>query len=172
MRNRARLRHTLIFAVVAAMMFALRVVMAALPNIHPLGMFIMVLTVAYREKALIPIYLYVAREGIFFFGAWWFPYLYIWAILWGITMLLPKKMKPAVAAVVYPLVCGLYGLLFGLFYAPAEAILFGMTFKQTLAWIAMGAPFDILHAVGNFAMGLLVLPLSRVLIKLEERAGR
>ena len=172
MRNSQRLRQTIIFAVFAAMMFALRVVMAPLPNIHPLGMFIMILTVVYRRKALIPIYIYVALEGIFFFGVWWFPYLYIWTILWGITMLLPKKMPTAVAAAVYPVVCGLYGLLFGLFYAPAEAILFGMSFKQTLAWIAMGAPFDILHAAGNFAMGLLVLPISRILMKLEKNSAR
>ncbi len=171
-KNITKLRHTIIFAVFAAMMFALRIVMAALPNIHPLGMFIMILTVVYRAKALIPIYIYVALEGIFFFGAWWFPYLYIWTILWGITMLLPKRMPTAVAAVVYPAVCGLYGLLFGLFYAPAEAILFGMDFKQTLAWIAMGAPFDIFHAVGNVAMGCLVLPLSKVLLRLENNTGK
>ena len=83
-----------------AMMFALKIAMSALPNIHPLGLIIMLLTVVYRTKALIPIYIYVFLEGIFYFGVWWFPYLYIWTVLWGITMLLPKNMKPAVAAVV------------------------------------------------------------------------
>ena len=169
---RTWLRYLIIFAMFGSMMFALRVVMSPLPNIHPLGMFIMLLTVVYRAKALIPIYIYVILEGIFFFGVWWFPYLYIWTILWGITMLLPKNMKPTVAAVIYPIVCGLYGLLFGLFYAPAEAILFGLNFEQTLAWIAMGAPFDIAHAVGNAAMGCLVLPLSRVLMKLEKNYAK
>ena len=161
----------IIFAMFGAMMFALRIVMAALPNIHPLGMIIMVLTVVYRVKALIPIYIYVILEGIFYFGVWWFPYLYIWTVLWGITMLLPRKMHPAVAAVVYPVVCGLYGLLFGLLYAPAEALIYGLDFKGMLAWIAKGTVFDILHAVGNAAMGCLVLPLSRVLLKLERKMG-
>lgn len=164
-----RIRHTIIFAMFGAMMFALKVAMTSLPNIHPLGMFIMLLTVVYRSRALIPLYIYVFLEGVFFFGTWWFPYLYIWTILWGITMLLPKKMKPSVAAVVYPTVCGLYGLLFGLFYAPAEAIIYGLSFSETLAWIALGGYFDVLHAVGNFAMGCLVLPLSKVLLKLEEK---
>ena len=149
-------------------MFALKVVMTPLPNIHPLGMFIMVLTVVYRVKALIPIYVYVILEGLFYPGVWWFPYLYIWTILWGITMLLPKKMPPAVAAAVYPTVCGIYGLLFGVLYAPAEAIIYGMSFKAMIAWIAMGTYFDLLHAIGNTAMGLLVLPLSTVLLKLEK----
>ena len=26
------------------------------------------------------------------FGVWWVPYLYVWTVLWGMTMLLPKKM--------------------------------------------------------------------------------
>lgn len=154
-----------------SMMFALKVVMMSLPNIHPLGMFIMLLTVVYRWKALIPIYIYIALEGIFFFGIWWFPYLYIWTVLWGITMLLPKNMKPAVAAVVYPLVCGLFGLSFGVLYAPAEALFYGLDLEQTLAWISMGLGFDILHAVGNTAMGCLVLPLSKLLFKLEKKMG-
>lgn len=168
---RTWLRHMIIFAMFGSMMFALKTVMMSLPNIHPLGMFIMLLTVVYRWKALIPIYIYVALEGIFFFGTWWFPYLYIWTILWGMTMLLPKNMKPAVAAVVYPAVCGLFGLAFGTLYAPAQAIFFKFTLKQTLAWIASGLYFDILHAVGNAAMGCLVLPLSTVLLKLERKMG-
>ena len=81
---RTWLRHLITFAMFGSMMFALKVVMMSLPNIHPLGMFIMLLTVVYRWKALIPIYIYVALEGIFFFGTWWFPYLYIWTILWGL----------------------------------------------------------------------------------------
>lgn len=166
------LRETIIFALFGSMMFALKVVMAPLPNIHPLGMFIMVLTVVYRVKALIPIYIYVILEGIVFPGVWWFPYLYIWTVLWGITMLLPKKMKPAVAAVVYPAVCGIYGLLFGVLYAPAEALIYGMNFEQMIAWIALGTGFDVIHAIGNTAMGCLVLPLSTVLLKLEKSSSR
>ena len=163
----------IVFAMFGSMMFALKVVMEALPNIHPLGMFIMLLTVVYRAKALIPIYIYVLLDGLFHgFDVWWIPYLYIWAILWGMTMLLPKRMPTAVAAVVYPVVCGLFGLMFGALYAPAQALLFKMSFKQTLTWIAMGLPFDITHAVGNAAMGLLVLPLSKVLMKLENNARK
>ena len=44
-RRRNRIRHLIIFAMFGAMMFALKVVMASLPNIHPIGMFIMLLTV-------------------------------------------------------------------------------------------------------------------------------
>ena len=33
----------------------------------------------------------------------------------------------------------------------------------------MGIPADIIHAVGNVAFGMLVLPLSRLLLRLDKR---
>ena len=165
------LRDMIIFAMFGSMMFALKTVMAPFPNIHPIGMFIMLLTVVYRTRALIPIYIYIILDGLFYFGVWWIPYIYIWTILWGVTMLLPKNMKPAVAAVVYPVVCGLFGLAFGTLYAPGQAWIYGLDLKATLAWIVAGLPFDALQAAGNAVMGCLVLPLSMVLFKLERATG-
>ena len=159
----------IVFAVFGATMFALKIAMAAIPNIHPLGMFIMLLTIVYRWRALIPIYIYVMLDGLYSgFGTWWIPYLYIWAILWAITMLLPRRMPRAVKAVVYPVVCGLFGIAFGALYAPVWAIIAGFNFEQTMAWIAAGLSFDILHAIGNASLGCLVLPLSEVLLRLDK----
>ncbi len=159
-----------VFSMFAALMFCSKQLMEFLPNIHLLGMFTMVLTVAYRKYALIPIYLYVILQGLYAgFSLWWMPYLYIWTVLWGITMLLPKKMPAKAAAVVYPVVCALHGLLYGVLYAPAQALLFGLDFEQMLAWIGAGASFDIMHCVGNAVAGLLILPLSKLLIKLRSK---
>ena len=102
------------------------------------------------------------------FNAWWVPYLYIWTVLWALTMLLPRDMPKGVAAVVYPLLCGLHGLAFGALYAPAQAIMFGLDLEGMLAWIVAGLPFDLIHGAGNFAVGLLILPLSTLLAKLEK----
>ncbi len=157
-----------VFSMFAALMFCSKQLMEFLPNIHLLGMFTMVLTIAYRRKALIPIYLYVVLQGLYAgFSLWWMPYLYIWTVLWGITMLLPRKMSDKAATVVYPLVCALHGLLYGILYAPAQALLFHLDFEQMLAWIGAGASFDILHCVGNAVSGLLILPLSKLLVKLR-----
>ncbi len=103
-----------VFSMLAALMFCSKLIMEALPNIHLLGMLTMVYTVALRKKALIPIYVYVILNGIFAgFAAWWVAYLYIWAVLWLATMLLPKNMPRRVALIVYPAVCSLHGFLFG-----------------------------------------------------------
>ena len=153
----------------AAIMFVSKIVMEALPNIHLLGMLTVTYTLVFRVKALIPIYLYVLLNGLYAgFNVWWIPYLYIWTVLWGVTMLLPQKMPRAVSAVVYPLLCALHGLLFGALYAPAWAIVAKMDFSAMLAWIAAGIPFDLVHAAGNFCVGLLILPLSMTLRRLVK----
>ena len=169
MKNKLTVREMCIFAIFATLMYCSKVIMEAAPNIHLLGMFTITLTVVYRKKALIPIYLYVFINGFFAgFAVWWVPYLYVWTVLWAAAMLLPKQMPDKVAAFVYPLICGLHGLLFGVLYAPTQALMFGLDFKAMLAWIAAGSFFDILHASGNLVAGILVLPLSKLLKKIDK----
>lgn len=171
-----RLHHLtelIIFAMLGVIMFISKIFMEALPNIHLLGMLTMSYTIVYRKKALIPIYVYVFLNGLYGgFSLWWVPYLYIWTILWGITMLLPKKMKPKIAVPVYAVVCGLYGLAFGTLYAPAQALMFGLNFEAMVAWIIAGLPFDAMHALGNFAAGLFILPISNALKSFDKKAGK
>ncbi len=155
-----------------ALMFVSKLIMEWAPNIHLLGALTVTYTLVYRWRALIPIYIYVTLNGVFAgFNAWWVPYLYIWTVLWGLAMLLPRQMPIWLCAVVYPLLCGLHGFAFGALYAPAQAIMFGLDLRGMLAWIVSGLPFDVLHGFGNLAAGLLVLPLSRLLTKLERKAG-
>ena len=99
-----------VFAMLGSLMFVSKLVMEFLPNIHLLGALTMTYTLVYRSRALIPIYIHVFLTGLYAgFGVWWVPYLYIWTILWGITMLLPRKMPPKVAGVVYMAICALHG---------------------------------------------------------------
>ncbi|MBQ4154494.1 MAG: hypothetical protein IJE01_04755 [Clostridia bacterium] len=161
------IREMVLFAMFGALMFCSKVIMEALPNIHLLGMFTVVFTIIFRKKALIPIYVYVFLNGLYAgFTMWWVPYLYIWTVLWAVTMLLPQKMPKRIACVVYPIVCGLHGLAFGLLYAPVQALFFGLNFEQTVAWVVAGLPFDITHGIGNLAAGILIVPLSELLKKL------
>ena len=93
-------------------------------------------------------------------------------ILWGMTMLLPRRMPKRIACIVYPVLCAVHGVLFGVLYAPAQALMYGLDFRQMLAWIAIGIPFDILHSVGNLAAGLLILPMSELLAYLAKASTR
>ena len=168
-QNKLSLYEMALFSMFGAMMYISKVLMQFLPNVHLLGMFVILLTVLYRKKALIPIYVFVLLEGFSQgFNAWWFPYLYVWTVLWGVVMLLPKNMSKTVQAVVYPIVCSLHGFLFGILYAPAQALFFGLNFEQTLAWIAAGLYFDLIHGISNLFAGILVLPLKEAIGHLEK----
>ena len=168
-----QLVELIVFAMLGVIMFISKYLTDLLPNIHFLGMLTMTYTIVYRKKALIPIYVFVMLIGIFNgFAMWWIPYLYIWTILWGITMLLPKKMSKKVAIPVYAVVCALHGHCYGILYAPAQAIMFGLNFKGMLTWIATGFYFDVIHGIGNFALGFLIVPLAEALKKFHKTAKK
>ena len=157
-------REIAIFAMLGAVMFASKVLMEFAPDIHLLGTFTVAFTIVYRRKALYPIYTYVLLNGLFYgFAAWWIPYLYIWTVLWGAVMLLPKKMPKKIQPVVYMTVCAMHGFLFGTLYAPAQALLYGMNLKTTIAWIIAGLPWDCIHGISNFFCGILILPIISAL---------
>lgn len=162
-------RETVVFGMLGALMYASKMVMEVAPNVHLLGVFTIAFTVVYRQKALYPIYTYVLLNGIFCgFATWWIPYLYLWTVLWGVTMLLPEKMPKPVRPIVYMSVNACHGFLFGTLYAPAQAILFGYTFKKTIAWIVAGLPWDLVHGVSNFFCGVLIVPIIILLRRLEQ----
>lgn len=157
-------REIAVFSMLGAMMYASKVLMEALPNIHLIGVFIVAITVVYRKKALYPLYIFIFVTGLLNgFGTWWIPYLYIWTVLWGAVMLLPQNMPAKVKPFVYAGVCALHGFLYGILYAPAQALLFGLSFEGMLTWIAAGIPFDITHGISNLVCGMLICPLAAIL---------
>ena len=166
-------KEIVVFAMLGVIMYASKLILEFAPNVHLLGVFTMAYTIIYRKKALYPIYTYVLLNGMFYgFAAWWIPYLYVWTLLWGVTLLLVKKLPEQMTkkwqTLLYMSVCAVHGFLFGTLYAPVQAILFGLSLKGTIAWIAAGLPWDLIHGVSNFFCGSLILPISAVL-RLAER---
>ena len=163
------IKEMAVFSMLGAVMYASKIIMELAPNIHLLGVFTIAFTVVYGKKALYPIYVYVIMNGMFCgFAAWWIPYLYLWTVLWGAVMLLPKKLPKKAKPLVYMIVCAMHGFLFGTLYAPAQALLYGLSFKAMTAWIVAGLPFDFIHGVSNFFCGILIVPIISAL-KLGER---
>lgn len=163
-------REMSIFAMLGAMMYCLKLVLEWAPNIHLTALFIIAITVVYRVKALIPIYIFVMLSGLFGgISVWWVPYLYAWTVLWGIVMLLPNKMPTKLAAILYVIIGTLHGLSFGILCAPSQALFWGLSLEGTVAWIAQGFYFDLLHAAGNLAACTLALPLITLLKRLSKQ---
>jgi len=163
-------REIAVFAMLGAVMYASKIIMDLAPNIHLIGVFVIATTVVYRKKALYPIYIFVFVTGLLNgFAAWWVPYTYIWTVLWAVTMLLPKQMPVKIRPIVYMVVCAMHGFCYGLLYAPAQAIMFGLSFEGMVSWILAGLPFDMIHGISNFFCGMLVMPIVSTL-RMAERA--
>lgn len=164
---RLTVRETAVFGMLGAVMYASKVLMETLPNVHLLGAFTIAFTLQYGKKALYPIYVFVLLLGLMNgFPTWWLPHLYLWTVLWGVTMLLPRRFreKPLVCMVL----CAAHGFLYGTLYAPAQVLLFGLDLSGMIAWIIAGLPWDAVHGVSNFFMGALVAPMVSALRTAER----
>lgn len=153
------LAETALFGILGGMTFAAKWVMAALPNIEPVSLMVMLFAVTFGRKAVYPIYIYVLLEIVLYgINLWSINYLYIWLILAAASWLLREMRHP----VGWALLSGTFGLLFGLFCAPVYVFVGGVSYA--VVWWINCIPFDILHCVGNFVIGLvLFVPLRRAL---------
>ena len=160
-------REIVLFGMLGALMYAAKIALEFLPNIHLVGVFIVALTVVYRKKALYPLYTFVFITGLMNgFALWWLPYLYIWMPLFGAVLLIPNNLPNRFRPPVYMLINAAHGFLYGTLYAPAQALLFGMDFDGTIAWILAGLPWDMIHGFGNLFCGILIAPLILLLRQL------
>lgn len=150
------------FGLLAALMFAAKMVMAPLPNIEPVSLLIIVYVSALGLKALIPVYLYVFLElSAWGLGYWSICYLYVWAVL----ALAAWRLRRMESSLGWAILSGSFGLCFGALCSLTYWAAGGWSFA--LSWWVSCIPFDILHCAGNFAMALtLFRPCRRVLRRL------
>ena len=164
-----RIFEIALFGMLGSLMFASKKLMEVFPNIHLLALLIIAVTIVFRWKAIFPICTFVFLDGLFSgFATWWVPYLYIWAILWGLTLLIPKKLPLKWASIIGIAIAVLHGASFGILYAPYQALAFGLSFEGAIAWIFSGLPFDLMHAIGNLFGGLLIYPTALALKKAQK----
>ena len=167
-KNGLPLGEVVLFGILGALTFALKFAMAALPNIEPVSLLMMVFGAVFGLKALYPCYVYVAMEILTFgIGTWNVNYLYIWAIIVVVAWLMRKTEQP----LAWALLGGVFGLFFGAFCAPVDVVIGGWSYAVS-KWIS-GIPFDALHCGGNFVMALIMYkPLRKLLEKLYANMNR
>lgn len=151
-------REVTLFGILAALTFGAKVAMSYLPNIEPVTLFLMIFGAVFGWKALFIVYVYVLAEILFYgIGTWNINYLYIWVIPAVAGWLLRRWKNPVLWAVL----AGLYGLLFGLLCAPVDICIGGVGYAIS-KWIS-GIPFDAAHCAGNFVLALLLfVPLRKL----------
>lgn len=146
-------------------MFGAKMALAALPNIEPVTLLILVYTAVFGKKALYPVFVYVMLEILVWgLGLWNLNYLYVWPILCLLALIM-RKMESAWG---WAILAGAFGLGFGLLCTPVYCISGGWAFG--LSWWIAGIPYDVVHCVGNFASVLILRkPLVRVLSGLQRK---
>ena len=167
-KNGLPLGEVVLFGILGALTFALKFAMAALPNIEPVSLLMMVFGAVFGLKALYPCYVYVAMEILTFgIGTWNVNYLYIWALIVVAAWLMRKTEQP----LAWALLGGVFGLFFGAFCAPVDVVIGGWSYAVS-KWIS-GIPFDALHCGGNFVLALIMYkPLRKLLEKLYANMNR
>lgn len=167
-KNGLSLGEVVLFGILGALTFALKFAMAALPNIEPVSLLMIVFGAVFGLKALYPCYVYVTMEILTFgIGTWNINYLYIWAIIVVAAWLMRKTEQPFAWA----LLSGVFGLFFGAFCAPVDAFVGGWSYALS-KWVS-GIPFDALHCGGNFVLALILYqPLRKLLERLYGNMKR
>ena len=163
--GRLSLGETVLFGMLGALMFALQVAMAPLPNIEPVSLLVMLFAVTFGWKSLYCVYTFVAMEILFHgIGLWNINYLYIWTIL-AVAAIFLRKMESAFG---WALLSGVFGLAFGALCGIVDIFIGGFGYAAA-KWVS-GIPFDLLHCGGNFAIALVLWkPLRTLLEKLKNR---
>lgn len=162
------MKEVILFGILGAMTFAMKVCMAALPNIEPVSLTLLVYAAVFGLKALYPTYVYVAMEVLYYgLGVWNLNYLYVWAILTVAAVFLRRMNQP----LGWAMLSGAFGLLFGALCGIVDIFIGGFGYAAA-KWVS-GIPFDIAHCVGNFVLALLLfVPLRNLLDKLYARMRR
>ena len=144
------------------LMFAGKVALMALPNVEPVSLLVMLFAVVFGRKCLYPIYIYVLLELLLHgLHLWVFNYLYIWTLLAGAAWLMREMRQP----LGWALLSGIFGLLFGVLCAPVYLVVGGPMYA--VSWWVSGIPFDMIHALSNFVIALvLFVPLRTLLERL------
>ena len=160
-------RDIAIPALCAAIMIAVQVTIAFLPNVELVSLLVIVYTLTFRRQVLYIIYTFALVEGMIFgFYDWWYCYLYVWTILAGATWLLRSMKSPLGWAVL----SGAFGLMFGALCSITYLFIGGPAYM--LSWWISGIPYDLIHCAANFALCLaLMRPLRSLLQKTQTYRG-
>ena len=146
-----------------ALIEAVKWALQGIPNVEMVTLLFMVFAVTYGLKTCIAALIFTGVETLIWgVHIWVIMYIYIWPLLVLISYFMGKKKLPDWAFV---FLGGFYGLFFGMICAVPYVFFGGI--KVAVAWWISGIPFDILHAVSNTILCLVLFrPLRKALTKM------
>lgn len=160
-------RRLVLAALMGALLVVGKQVMSGLPNIEPVSFLILLYALEFPRETPWAISVFLLLQGVLYgFGLWWAMYIYVWFVLMGLVWLFKRMDRPLFWAVL----CGVFGLCFGALCAPVYIFVQDIAFAFT--WWLAGLSFDVSHAVGNFAITLVLYrPMRRALQTVKRQLG-
>ena len=158
-----KIRDIVIIGLLSAILIIVQVTLSFLPNVELVTTLIILYTLLFGRKTLYIISVFILVEGLIYgIGLWWFNYLYIWFVLYGIVRLLRKNRSPLVWAIV----AGCFGFTFGALCSIPYFITGGIPTGMAY-WVA-GIPYDVIHGISNFFIALIAfLPFLYIMKNLK-----
>ena len=152
-------------AIMAAILVAVKEALAWLPNGELVTSIVCVGTLVFGWEMLLSTIIFSLIEIMLYgFGMWTVVYFYIWEILVIAVMLFKPIFKRN--RILYTILMGVYGLLFGFFSAVPQLFIGGP--KMAITWWMAGITFDLMHCAWNLVFGFLSFP---VLLKIFEKSN-
>ncbi len=153
-------------ALLSAVLYVSKLALDFLPNIEVVTLLIILYTLMLGKETFAIVMVFNLFQGLQWgFGLWWVSYMYTWPALCLIVLLLRRLIKEEF--LLWSVIAGSYGLLFGAFFALAYLPLdpgYALTY-----WIT-GLTWDVWHAVVNFIlMAVLGKPFYKILKQVRYR---
>lgn len=152
----------------AAVLYVAQVALAFVANVELVSMLTVLYTLVFGKEAFLIVTIFSLFEMMQYGpGLWVVSYFYTWPALVLMTLLLKKICKEEF--VLWALVSGVFGLIFGAFFAIAYL---PMDRMYALTYWVRGLPWDVWHAAANFVIMLFLgKPVYRVLRRLKNLGG-
>ena len=163
--KKIKAREIALIGVMIATLEATKQALVFLPNVELVTLLIVLYALVFGRKIYYAIPAFTLIEGCLHgFGIWWIMYLYVWPLLAFLARLFRKQESPWFWAIF----TGGFGLIFGALCAIPYFFIDG--WHGALVWWVAGIPYDILHAVSNAVLCLILFqPLYQVLKRLKAQ---
>lgn len=157
-------KDIVIIGMLSALLVVVQVALSGLFNVELVSLLIIIYTINFKKKTFYIIYVFALIEGIIYgFGIWWIMYLYVWTILSLITII----WKSVNSCVFWAFLSGIYGLIFGALCSIPYFFIGGLS--GAVAYWVNGIPADIIHAISNFIIALLLFkPINLAFQKVKK----
>lgn len=147
----------------AAILWLVKISLASVPNVEMVTLLVIVYGATLPFKIGYPaVAIYVILDSMIFGFGDWVPALFIiWSLYFWVAAILKRWLFKSWH---WAIVSAFFGIIFGSLFSIYYYFLYG---TLSLIYLIQGLPYDLIHAVSNFFIALILFePVSKVLKKL------